>query len=64
LVVVLVVVLLFQTPPMSKPLSLWLALSPYPTRDSNEKLPNSGTLVQFCNLEVGFLEIDQQQQQQ
>ncbi len=32
--------------------------------DSNEKLPNSGTLLQFCNLEVGFLEIDQQQQQQ
>jgi len=31
--------------------------------DSNEKLPNSGTLSQFCNLEVGFLEIDQQQQQ-
>lgn len=31
LVVVLLVVFLFQTPPMSKPLSLWLALSPYPT---------------------------------
>jgi hypothetical protein len=31
LVVVVVVVFLFQTPPMSKPFSLWLALSPYPT---------------------------------
>ncbi len=31
LVVVLLVFFLFQTPPMSKPLSLWLVLSPYPT---------------------------------